>query len=939
MRSKDAYDAEQKVFLNSQPDIDILDDSPKLPSSWQALGPFPRGSREQGADPLSAYGGFENLPFSETDQYPSELADGGYVKWQTVRTNSDQSVGPVVYNNVRWDFNQDPFGWTSLHHSIYLRGNFTVSRGGVYRVSFNGVTSFKIDDRAYVGNIYEYTHESSSSILLSEGEHALYICLDMDVRRLGGTVPPKPRFYGLFTPVDLSAEHRGIVLIPEDAVMPEVIGDKLVTPYASVTLLNANVTGQDIVPTGPRATDSQGPRGDESGWIQVVRARGSSPTGEKIDIILPVHFSIKLAPGQIYPVPLNISIEGDKAPQKIKIELDIADLGNTLRWTINVGEYELARRQWGSVYKITFLDYDRSVHFAMALPPKNTCEQYPEKRCPVILALHGAGVEASSSYWTDSYRQQDSAWNSMVSAVISAFEERLTDQHLRGYDWHGPSYWNIETALDALRMRPGVPDNLLQSVGVNRERQIYAGHSNGGQGAWWLLSHYPDKALAGLPAAGYIKIQFYIPYFMRIGDAYADPLLRGILESAIAEHDIDLYSSNMAGIPILARTGGSDDNVPPLHSRRLIRMVNEWSRRTNAANLSEIPNQGHWFSGVVDDEIMQSFLDTSIQKASAQGLELPPLPTAFSLSTLNPASTGSKGGIRILQLEVPFRLGTIRVHQNGDQWVLNTTNVRRFGFVADSRQDGLKRWSVDGTNFEKPPSVSGKSYLLGDDGVWKIADDMLWISEERHFSTYGPAIHIFDQPFIIVIPSTNSTRMVNYRKIAQHLSTSWYLFGRGGTQIVRDVDVLDGIAAQYNMLVLGGPEDNLFTKKRQPGIESMVKFTASGGFEIGTRKYEDPGTGILFLAPSPTRTRMGLFIAGTDEDGLLRAAWTVPFRTGLQVPDYIVLGEEYGDPSTGWTAGDGAPFGGAGTKGAGGVLAAGYWSNKWDFDARCGYLK
>ena len=105
----------------------------------------------------------------------------------------------------------------------------------------------------------------------------------------------------------------------------------------------------------------------------------------------------------------------------------------------------------------------------------------------------------------------------------------------------------------------------------------------------------------GLPAAGYVKIQFYIPYFMRIGDAYADPLLRGvsniivergnlrahiiaqILESAISEHDIDLYSSNMAGVPILARTGGSDDNVPPLHSRRLIRMVNEWSRRTTAA--------------------------------------------------------------------------------------------------------------------------------------------------------------------------------------------------------------------------------------------------------------------------------------------------------------------------------------------------------------------
>jgi hypothetical protein len=95
----------------------------------------------------------------------------------------------------------------------------------------------------------------------------------------------------------------------------------------------------------------------------------------------------------------------------------------------------------------------------------------------------------------------------------------------------------------------------------------------------------------------------------------------------------------------------------------------------------------------------------------------------------------------------------------------------------------------------------------------------------------------------------------------------------------------------------------------------------------------------LFLAPSPTRTYLNLFVAGIDELGFMRAVWTVPFRTGLLVPDYMVIGDEYGDPSTGWTAGDGHPYGGAGTKGMGGVLAAGYWGNDWNFDPRCGYAK
>lgn len=56
-------------------------------------------------------------------------------------------------------------------------------------------------------------------------------------------------------------------------------------------------------------------------------------------------------------------------------------------------------------------------------------------------------------------------------------------------------------------------------------------------------------------------------------------------------------------------------------------------------------------------------------------------------------------------------------------------------------------------------------------------------------------------------------------------------------------------------------------------------------------------------------------------------------HVGLQVPDYLVVGEEYGDPHSGWTGN------GKGTKGVGGILAAGYWNNSWSFDPRCGYLK
>ncbi|KAJ3196267.1 hypothetical protein HK101_009532 [Irineochytrium annulatum] len=944
------------------PAADGDDGVPKLPPVWEVLGPFAIGARELGTDPLSAYGGFEAIPFSTTDRYPSELADGGYVGWTTIATNTDQTVGPVLYPNVRWEFNQDPFGWTSLHHATYFRGTFRVARTGIYSIGFDHVVSFKIDNRAFIGNVYGYAHSGRNAVWLDEGDHRVYVCAMMDVRLFGGALPPKVLFTGSFQPVDMSGPSRGVLVFPDDAVVPEVMDGKLVTHYLSVTVMNANVTGQALPPKGVHDGDGEGDgeegqnegkeaddadeeqkegkrREDgtakveaavdvmtsygeqsESGWVQIMDVIAKSPDNTQMIANISIIFTFKLAPGQVFPLPVELYVDPPDAtpPEYVDLDLLVTDLDTDESFTVAAGRYYLDRREWGQEYKITFVDYDGSVQYAMARPPKKGCRT-SETRCPVVLALHGAGVEASSPFWTQAYRQQEYSWLLFP-----------TGRTPWGFDWHGPSHENVEQALIALQHLHGVPENLKYELAIDLEKLVYTGHSNGGQGAWWLISHHPDRALAAIPASGYMKIQFYTPYYMRVGDAYADPMFRGIMESSIAENDVDLYAANMAGVPIMARTGGNDDNVPPLNTRRLVRLVNEWNRNPVSVNISEVPGQGHWFEGVVGDDILQEFLDRHLDPNLNPGLPHPKIPEAFTLSTLNPASTGSKGGIRILQLEVPYRLATIRVHQIGTHWILNTTNVRRFGFFSRKNEVKIDTWSIDGTDFAETPKI-GPTYLREEgETYWKVATDLLWISEERYSSTYGPAAQILTHSFVIVIPSRPTViDIAVYRRAAQQLATSWYMFGRGGTRIIRDVDVRDGLAAKYHMMVLGGPRDNKFTARRaDEGNAMMVEFTESGGIKIDKRKYEAPGTGIIFLAPSPTRTLMGLFLAGTDELGFLRAVWTVPFRTGLMVPDYMVVGDEYGDPATGWTAGDGSPYGGAGTKGGGGVFAAGYWNNR-----------
>ncbi|KAJ3326374.1 hypothetical protein HDU76_012977 [Blyttiomyces sp. JEL0837] len=910
----------------------------------KVLGPFAIGSRELGADPLSAFGGFESIPYSEKTRFPSELVDGGYVKWSRIFTNPDQSVGPVPYENVRWEFNREPFGWSSLHHASYFRGKFQIPESKVYLINFNSVVSFKIDDMAYVGNVYGYDHASASAIFLEKGEHTIYICAVYDIRVFGGSIPPKLKFSGSIIPVEINGSNQGVIVFQNDAIVPEVVNEKLVTPYISVTVMNTRV-GLEF---GRRERDRrQANVADEIaefGWVQIMDVRALSDDGVKLVADIPTLFNLKLAPGQVFPLPIEIAVVPSygSIPHTIKIELDLVNLDTLETFTVHAGSYDIKRRKWGDVYKITFLDYDLTVHYAMARPPRLGCSNKGEKNCPVVLALHGAGVEASLEFWTNAYKQQDYAWTLFP-----------TGRTPWGFDWHGPSFKNVESALLALSHLHGVPPEHALEVGLDEKKILITGHSNGGQGAWWMTSHYPDMALAAIPASGYMKIEFYIPYYLRVGYAHTDPMLKGILESSIAENDIDLYTANMAGIPIMARTGEIDDNVPPLHTRRMVRLVNEWNNNPESVEFSEVPRQGHWFAGVLDDDMAQSFLSKYQDLIKNPGLKLPPLPEAFIVSTVNPGSSGSRGGIKILQLEVPYRLATITVTRKGTKWILKTTNVRRFGFVKDDRVN-IKSWSVDGVTFKEPPKI-GPSYLRKDGAEWKMESDLLWISEERYSSTYGPASQILNHPFLIVIPSNPARIDIKvYRAAARHLATSWYIYGRGSTQIVQDVDVRDGIAAKYHLIILGGPLDNIFTKRREgEGGATMVTFNKSGGFQVGGKTYDSDGNGILFLAPSPTRTLLGLVVAGTDEAGFLRALWSVPFRTGLTVPDFMVVGDEFGDPAAGWTAGDFSGVGGVveseneeewsgkivGTKGSGGVLAAGFWSNLWEFDHRCGYTK
>ncbi|KAF9577871.1 hypothetical protein BGW38_006651, partial [Lunasporangiospora selenospora] len=421
---------------------------------------------------------------------------------------------------------------------------------------------------------------------------------------------------------------------------------------------------------------------------------------------------------------------------------------------------------------------------------------------PVLVATHGAGGEVvKAKFWQLEFKRRERTW-----IVLP------TGRSPWGYDWHGISTMNVLNSIQSLADDlPGVPDSLKSLPGIrpDPDRLFISGHSNGGQGAWYLVTHFPDKAIAAAPAAGYANIKQYVSYANWVGNSYSDALLRGILESSIIEFDNNLHMSNVVGIPVMARTGGIDDNVPPINSRMMVRLGQEYSGNMSSITLSEVSGANHWFVGILSDATVQKFMSRHLKDSIApyhspedglnQGcgivtpeledsddtrVEHPPFPSFFEVTVVNPAGMESKGGIFIEQLAVPFRKGSVKVEivVNKDRkgtpsttWILKTTNVRRFSF-PDSPSLQLRRGEISnlvidgvvfrmdgfrlaGTSNHFSEGTFVRDHLLKMSRKWLFSESQEWKRKERHRDTYGPAIQILEKKTLIILGTRFSSRM------------------------------------------------------------------------------------------------------------------------------------------------------------------------------------
>ena len=475
--------------------------------------------------------------------------------------------------------------------------------------------------------------------------------------------------------------------------------------------------------------------------------------------------------------------------------------------------------------------------------------------------------------------------------------------------------------LRALESLAEVASRTSTAKNVDTNSVLFTGHSNGGYGAWFFATHYPDWTLGVAPLAGMSTIG--TTEGRRRPPAGTDAKVWAVLDKTLDEYRGDNLVRNLVGKPFLARTGDLDRVIAPSQTLRMadllrgagvaLTRVNGGSFVSKAEDVSVVvvPGKEHWWwdtkktndGGALDDAELRKFYKRAHKKRkkTASKDRISEEGRLWDFICHNPVSCGSRGGVRILQQVV---IGTVSVVSKTGRNSLITTNVARISLSSDEgiASDGI---SIDGTVFSQQHECNLKGqtdecqanqhreFCLGQSGgvpQWSQCADSLSPTTRSALSGAGPLRRVLSSKLLLC----HTGRAVHY-KAALDFAKDWYAVG-GGT-------------ARLDTTASCTPQ----------GGEHVIHFgmSAPHGYHIGPCDFSGRrDIGIVSLQPG-----LSAYIAGQSDDAFVAAVDA--FRSDLfvtnswqhRLPDWVVIGK-------------------------GGVyLAAGHWSNTWELEEETSVLK
>ena len=482
-------------------------------------------------------------------------------------------------------------------------------------------------------------------------------------------------------------------------------------------------------------------------------------------------------------------------------------------------------------------------------------------------------------------------------------------------DWHTWGFADVRTAIESIGA--WIKNTNWNGIGFDVEKWLVSGHSNGGQGTTYIMTHWPDSVVAAAPVSGYLSIPQYVPYqFWRP----MEPKRWAVVDAALNSWRLELMIENAKNIPIQQQHGSKDDNVPVYHSRLMYHLLGEIG---SVSNFTELPGSGHWFNGVMTTDNLKSFYESALENSAGNVEE-----DIFTLIVGNPADTGSKNGFKVLHLKDPGLFGRLRVEFERDALIMRIKTENILDFAVDSGRFGtLKQLSIDGQTF----NLANVATLGLTDPItfWQQRDDRIeeclalekcWRcslqQKSPSFLRTGRQLGGVD-----AILRTRGSFVINYTEpkafnVALQISRNLHTYFYADSEIIGTLPALIPPRSGNRITVAMG---TTVPECRNPR-PFAIRFSSAAPRRLSVRNHqgywhqivaEEGSLGAIWVQPLSDE-RLELVVWGEDEEGLAQAARLVPTITGVGVPDFVIL--------------DGK----AKYRGADGVLAMGFFDSWWN---------
>jgi predicted esterase len=811
------------------------------PSDWLYLGPFSVGARE---GIVGAIDDLENLRPQEGDQLPSILPQGGMVAWKKTAPDSTGWV-TLEYQDVWWDTLMTIYGIPAILDAGYAYAEFENRGSKRALVIAEKVGSFYLNGERFGGDPYGHGYVKTP-VLLKDGINRVMMGLSGygDHRFLFRLIPvPSP-----------------IMLITKDATIPDIVEGETQKLSAGIAILNT---------TNKRLKNIKLSVGGESHFKR---------TETDISSVMP--FCVKKL-----PVTLELSEPiKDKDTISVPIEASYGGFSSKDRLLLKVRKKEQSR-------KVTFISkIDGSCQYFSVLPPK---DYDPQKEYALIVALHGAGVEASGLI--DCHAPKD--W---------AFVVAPTNRKPYGFDWQD---WGRLDALEVL-------DLVKEKFPIDADRVYLTGHSMGGHGTWHIALTHPDLFAAAAPFAGWTCFQLYVPWFLQKSYIFAEPQQVAIRDMSLREDFAPNFVENAVNLPLFISHGGNDDNVPTVHARMFVSILDQLGYEYR---YKEIPGKRHWYNlddssqtVCVDDPQVMDFLKSKTRN---------PFPKHVIFKTTNIGQNHKSFWAEIIRQEKPYFESRIEAQVKSGGIEIQTVNIAEFALSLSEDLLPFETISfmVNGKKIDYRFTKNEKVYFHKKGDRFRIGKTKHSVMTKA-LESYGPIKQAYFSPFILVY-GTQGDSLTNQITLHQARleAARWWSRGNGSVDVVPDTQVTPGMMENFNLIIFGGPEENLVTAKLNGYLPIRIE---KGKMFLGKKELRGDNLAAEFVYPNPLNPDKLIFVhQGLGKEGLNLSTSFTALYSGAGLPDFIIFDRKV--KLQGW----------------GGVVCAGFFDWKWQLDDKSYYLR